>query len=199
MPRSSPSAVTTRALSRSLALMVPAPRDRLDHVFSHPVLERGDPEFVARAVDHDRAADLGDPFERDPPRLGVTAHREAPPHCHHPGAEPPGQPRAQRLRAHQESGDVPRAAAALGELDVVDVADQPAVLVDHLVVEQPEVQVEGFGCHHCPAAVISMSGIAATDATTTTIRKIVPRTLATGPLTRRPMYTGSLATTRIGK
>src|SRR3954469_1287971 len=73
-PRTRPStrwsAATTVAPSRSLALMT-APRDRVDQVLAHPVLERRDVQVVARAVDGHGAADVGDSLEGDPPRCDV--------------------------------------------------------------------------------------------------------------------------------
>src|SRR4051812_2038613 len=176
-----------------------APRQRVDEVLAHPVLQPGHVQLVATAVDDDGAGHLADPVPRDPPGLGLGVHREAAADRGDPAAEAAGQPRAERLRARQQRGDVPGAVRAEPEFDVVHLAHHPAVRIDDLVVEQPQPQIEPLAIHHCPAAVRIIRGIAAAPATPITISPTVPSTLASPPLTCLPMYTGSLATTRMGK
>ena len=59
----------------------------------------------------------------------------------------------------------------LGQLDVVDLADHPAVAVDDLAVQQVEHRVERVtgadvvGTHQAPIRVQIISGMAATAAT----------------------------------
>ena len=57
----------------------------------------------------------------------------------------------------------------LGHLDVVDLADHPAVAVDHLAVHQVQHRVErvtsALGTHQAPILVQIISGMAATAAT----------------------------------
>ena len=91
-------------------------------------------------------------------------------------------------------------------LQVVDGADRHAVDVEHLPVEQVQPGVEDEpgrvlvgGKAHEPAPVTIIRGIAATDAVTMITRYTSASALVTRPLTCSPMYSGSLATMRIGR
>src|SRR3954454_1533694 len=101
-----------------------APRDRVDDVLAHPVLEHRDAQLVARPVDGYSAADAGDPLEGDPARRHIGMQRQPAADRHDPAAESTREPRPERLRAGQEGHDVPAAVRTAVELDVVDLADQ---------------------------------------------------------------------------
>ena len=109
--------------------------------------------------------------------------------------------RGPRARGPSQNGRDERAPGFVDiEFEVVALADEAPVGVDHLPVEQVQVQVQGASVgHHCPAFVHNISGIAATEAMTMMTRKMLPRKLVTRPLDLSPMYSGSLAMTRIGK
>ncbi|MCP2263071.1 hypothetical protein APR03_000394 [Promicromonospora thailandica] len=113
------------------------------------------------------------------------------------------EPREQH-RAHEDRPDLDLGAGprllpvGARQLQVVDGAHGLAVGVEHLPAEQVQPGVHDAFARHDPAPVAIMRGIAARAATTTITRYTVPSAFTTRPLTYRPMYCGSLATTRMG-
>ena len=116
------------------------------------------------------AEPVGDRFQPDP---------EA-------ATDPPAQrPRPGQNRRHR------RRAAAGGELqlEVVDLAGEPAVLVDQLAVQQVQSRLQDAAGHggQLPALVKTINGIVATATTTSTSRYSDPRALVNRELTLSPM------------
>jgi hypothetical protein len=85
-------------------------------------------------------------------------------------AEPPTEalvtgPGEEGSRPAQDRGEMDVAEfVGLGQLDVVDLAAEPALTVDELSIEQAESGVDdAAGGHHAPALVMIMSGIVASE------------------------------------
>ena len=107
-----------------------------------------------------------------------------------PGAEAAADPAAERPRAGQD-GRHRRRAAVFGELQlqVVDLAGQPAVAVDQLPVQQVQSRVEGAAGHgaQLPALVRTIRGMVTTATTSSSRRYSDPRALVNRELTLSPM------------
>jgi hypothetical protein len=90
-------------------------------------------------------------------------------------AGPAADARQQRGWSGEDRGDG-QAATLVGELDVVDLAHEPPVDVDHLPVEEVERAVDRpfesvpDASRHCPILVQIIRGIAAADAAEITSR-----------------------------
>ena len=121
----------------------------------------------------DAAAELGHQADADPPRHQPVPllQAEPTPAFLEPATELAAEPWDQGGRSDQQAGHLPRSVGVLGQLDVVDLADHPAVAVDHLPVHQVEHRVERVagadvvGTHQAPILVQTISGMAAAAAT----------------------------------
>ena len=82
------------------------------------------------------------------------------------------------------------------ELEVVDDADRGAVGIEYLPVQQVQAGVDDS---HWPAPVTIISGMAASEAATIITRYMDPNMLSNLPFVLSPMYSGSLATMRMGR
>src|SRR4051812_30742723 len=141
--RSVPSVRCTVRPSSSLARMG-APRDPFDDVPAGPSFERGRAELVLWDGHGDGAADVLDEGHVDAFWCRVAVGRQAARDGPDPEPEPAAEPRSQSKRAGQDAGDVVRTGSVdrLGQLEVVHLADHAAVGIDHLPVEQVQLQVE---------------------------------------------------------
>src|SRR5690606_5588713 len=189
-PPTSPTLTPPPSLHDALPLFVPAAGDPAHEVVAEPELDPVGVQLVGPHRQLDRRADVRDVRPRDArqPRRQDRAAEQA---------------REQR-RSDEDRTDPHRLArprllpVGPGELQVVDGAHGLAVGVEHLPAEQVQPGVDDPFARHEPAPVAIMSGTAASAAATTMTRYTVPSALTNRPLTYRPMYCGSLATTRIG-
>jgi hypothetical protein len=139
-----------------------------DDVVSCPSFERERGHVLAVHGEGDVVSDVGDVRERD--THGIAAARGG----DRPGGTPEPQsdssvsgPRHERARPAQDGGDVEAAEfVGLGDLQVVDLAAQPIGPIDELTVQQLQAGVEhASGGHHAPPLVMMISGIVATEIT----------------------------------
>ncbi len=155
--------------------------DARDDVAAQPELETvgAGQEGVGPGIDVHGRPDGQHVVERQHERPGVLARVETAPDRPSPPAQGSGlSPRPGARPAQQPHRD--ETAVALLEGDVVDVADHLLLPAEDLVVEQAQPEGERragldrptwFGvASHAPAPVTTMSGIAASEATTTTTR-----------------------------
>src|SRR5215216_4349581 len=139
-----------------------------DDVVAGPGLQ---PVGLQLRLGHAQVDGVVDPFddgERDAGGAPVVALAQAVGDRLQPGPEPATDPAAERAGAGQDRGHL-RWPAALGdlELQVVDLAGEPAVLVDQLPVEQVQPGFQDAAGHggQLPALVRTINGIVATATT----------------------------------
>jgi hypothetical protein len=153
-----------------------------------PTFQGGDVEFIVLARNRDRAGDLGDESEVDTQRLLILPIGQPSGDGGYPPTQPTTQPRPESAGSHEDSLDVGAPDAVESKFKIVDLADEAPVGIDHLPIEQVQLEVQRpcLG-HYCPAFVQIISGIAATDATTMMMRKMLARKLVTRPFDLSPM------------
>ncbi len=113
-------------------------------------------------------------LEADPLRLPFRPLGQATPRRRGQRTQEAAEPRAEGARAGEQPGDHHPAVVELLDLDVVDLGDHQAVLVQDLPVQQVLVGVEGLArsrvTHAVPIFVQIISGRAAIEATSTITR-----------------------------
>src|SRR3954471_18492552 len=166
-------------------------RDLGDDVIPHPALRRVGRKLRCRHVEPDGACDLRHAGKRY--EVLIRARFPA-------GPEPPVErsPRAaeaatdavrERARSGDDRDDHGGSAVLRNlELEVVDVAHQPLVVIDELPVEEVQAGVErAWGSHQLPPLVASISGMAATAATRIRMKYAVPSRFVSREFTSSPM------------
>src|SRR3954452_1064748 len=169
-PASSTASILISSLRRTLR-----PRDLLDDLVAEPALEPVGREAVAPDAEMHGTVDgpdVGNWDERRWPVGRIHPSMQLGPPVADSTAESFGQDAGAAQQPGHGRSFAGRLGPALGQLDldVVDVAGEPAVGVHQLVIEQLEREVIRPGIHHAPAFVTSINGIAATATTTTMTR-----------------------------
>src|SRR3954465_7016038 len=152
-PASSTASILISSLRRTLR-----PRDLLDDLVAEPALEPVGREAVAPDAEVHGAVDgpdVGNRDERRWPLGGIQPSMQLRPPVADSTAESFGQDAGTAQQPGHGRGFAGRLGPALGhlDLDVVDVAGEPAVGVHHLVVEYFQCEVIGPGIHQAPALV----------------------------------------------
>jgi hypothetical protein len=159
-----------------------------DDMAVDPTFQRSDVEFIVLAGNRDGAGDIGDESEVEMQRLLVLTIGQPSGDSGYPPTQPTTQPRSESAGPDEDGLDIGTAHAVEGEFKIIDLADEASVGIDHLPVQQVQLKVQRpCLCHHCPALVQIISGIAATEATTMITRKILARKLVSRPFDLSPM------------
>src|SRR5215211_4658280 len=166
-PALRPASSTTSAPSRSLR-RIAGSGQVADEVVAGPGLQPVGLQLGLGHAQVDGALDPLDDGEGDAGRAVLVAVAEAVGDRLQPGPEAAAEPAAEGPRAGQD-GRHHRRAAAGGDLqlEVVDLAGQPAVGVDQLAVEQVEPGFQDAAAHgrQLPALVRTIRGMVATATT----------------------------------
>jgi hypothetical protein len=146
-------------------------------VVAQPALEPIDAKMRSASPHVHRAVDPRHVSEFDARGLGTRLCAKPFPRIDHPVAETTSKTRTQSSRAAEERRH-DKSTVALREGKVVDLGHWPPVRVDDLPIQQVKsgvvstsgrVRICCLG-HHCPAFVMIINGIAATEATITITR-----------------------------
>jgi hypothetical protein len=127
-------------------------RDPGDHVLLNPPFQGGRVELCPGGADLDLLADVGDLTETDDADgLGGDAFG----YCGDPTAQPSADAWPEGTWSYDDAADEYVAGFVLLEFQIVDFADELPVSIDHLAVQEVEVEIEhaAVGHGHCPAFV----------------------------------------------
>jgi hypothetical protein len=158
-----------------------------DDVVADPALAGERRQLLARHVEAHVGAEVGDPSHRDPSGIVLRPLEGLGDACPHPAAD---ALTVEALPERAGSGDQRDhvGSAVLGDFDleVVDVAGEQAVPIDHLVVEQVQRGEEHSG-GHWPPLVMIMRGIVASATNSRMTRYTVATAFSARPLVSVPM------------